>query len=164
MAAVPDAAVDFLLENLKDFVLTNKELMSGAEDNANALFNDLEMLKAFLAKCTQQKYSEDDFLSKLAKKVRKLVYRAEDAIETYIATVSKQKFRGAVRGALHAIDHVLELRNIGKELDALVNEVKDVYQVALRDGLQVMKIVNDEEAGKSEGVVRKVTKQSILFS
>lgn len=161
MAAVPDAVVGFLLDNLKDFVLTNKELIGSAQENANKLCHDLETLKGFLTEYTQQKYNKDGFLSALAKEVRALVYRAEDAVETYIATVSKQKLRGTVKGALHAIDHVLELRNIGKELDALITEVKNVYDGAVKNGLRVMHNKNQNEAGTSESVLQKVT--TILF-
>lgn len=155
MSAVPDAVVGFLLDNLKDFVVTNKELIGGAQENANNLCADLEALKGFLTECTQNTYSEDGFLSGLAKKVRKLVYKAEDAIETYIATVSKHKLRSTVKGALYAIDHAMELRNIGKELAALHDEVKSVYDGAVKDGLQVMNNKSKKEASNSQGVARK---------
>lgn len=141
MSGVPDTAVGFLLENLKEFVRYNADLIAGAEDNAKSLCDELEVLKSFLKKSTEE-YSDDDFLDKLSKDVRKLVYRAEDAIETYIAKASRHKSRGMVRGAFLALDHAMELRNIGRELDAIKQEVQKLYNSKITLGFQAMHVVD----------------------
>lgn len=141
MSGVPDTAVGFLLENLKEFVSYNADLIAGAEDNAKSLGDELEVLQSFLKKSTEE-YSDDDFLDKLAKDVRKLVYRAEDAIETYIAKASKHKSRGMVRGAILALDHAMELRNIGRELDTIKQEVQKLYNSKITLGFQAMHVVD----------------------
>lgn len=141
MSGVPDTAVGFLLENLKEFVFYNADLIAGAEDRAKSLCDELEVLKSFLKKSTEEySYSDDDFLDKLAKDVRKLVYRAEDAIETYIAKASKHKSRGMVKGTILALDHALELRNIGKELDTIKQEVQILYNSKISLGFQAMHV------------------------
>ncbi|KAI5678609.1 hypothetical protein M9H77_09559 [Catharanthus roseus] len=58
---------------------------------------------------------------------------AEDALETYVATVARPKNKSA----LHAFDHAKELRNIGKELECIKQEVQTLTgQVNI--GVQVM--------------------------
>jgi hypothetical protein len=132
-----EATVGFLLENIKDLVIYNADLITGAADNSKALCKDLDQLKAYVKTCTE-KYAHDDFLKELAKNVRKLVYRAEDAIETYIAAANRQRNRNAFRGALHAVDHAIERRNISKELEDIQKEVRQLIAGKLNLGVQFM--------------------------
>ncbi|XP_057787905.1 putative late blight resistance protein homolog R1A-10 [Salvia miltiorrhiza] len=76
-----EAAVSFLLEQVKEVVTEYKDLISGAENEFNQLNKELGLLKAFLkdaAKATKQEH----LFREMEKQVREVVYEVEDTIDT----------------------------------------------------------------------------------
>ncbi|KAH6794735.1 hypothetical protein C2S52_005212 [Perilla frutescens var. hirtella] len=75
-----EAAVTFLLEQLKEVVIGYKDLISGAEKELELLKNDLGLLKAFL-KDAAKKRRKDHVLKELERRIREVVYEVEDIID-----------------------------------------------------------------------------------
>lgn len=143
MQHIPDSAVGFLLDNLKEFVKYNADLIGGVGDNVNKLIKDLDTLKAFIKQYTD-KYG-NDFLESLANDVRDVICAAEDAIETYIVYASRQKLRGTFDRTFHAVNHAFELRRVGKDIEKVSKRVQEFYQEKAKLGLEALKI--DKIAG-----------------
>ncbi|KAH6783142.1 hypothetical protein C2S52_008101 [Perilla frutescens var. hirtella] len=89
-----EAAVTFLLGQLKEVVREHKDLISGAENELEQLNNYLDMLKAFLKK-TARKTEKDDLLTKLERRIKVIVYEAEDTIDTCFTYAIQAKNKGS---------------------------------------------------------------------
>ncbi|XP_027162234.1 putative disease resistance RPP13-like protein 3 isoform X2 [Coffea eugenioides] len=157
MANIPDAALGFILQNLKESVQYNAELIGGVKDNVKELCEDLETLRAFIREYTD-KYSDNEILEKLASKIRGVVYRAEDAIETYISCASVQKLRRAISKAAHFVDYISDLRAVGKEIEKVSKDVQEIYQNRAALGfaaMQIEEISNRRQKKKKTPVVEE---------
>ena len=156
MANIPDAALGFILQNLKESVQYNTELIGGVKDNVKELCEDLETLRAFIREYTD-KYSDNEILEKLASKIRGVVYRAEDAIETYISCASVQKLRRAISKATHFVDYISDLRAVGKEIEKVSKDVQEIYQNRAALGFAAMQIeeISNRRQKKKKVIDRK---------
>ncbi|XP_027107295.1 putative disease resistance RPP13-like protein 3 isoform X2 [Coffea arabica] len=157
MANIPDAALGFILQNLKESVQYNTELIGGVKDNVKELCEDLETLRAFIREYTD-KYSDNEILEKLASEIRGVVYRAEDAIETYISCASVQKLRRAISKATHFVDYISDLRAVGKEIEKVSKDVQEIYQNRAALGfaaMQIEEISNRRQKKKKTPVVEE---------
>ncbi|CAI9096251.1 OLC1v1032349C1 [Oldenlandia corymbosa var. corymbosa] len=142
-----DAAVGFILQNLKESIQYNSDLLSGVKDDAKELSGDLDTLKAFVKTYTQ-KYQDNDILETLANKIRSAVYRAEDAIEKYIYCASQQKQRTGVNKAVQWLSYMSDLKTVAKEIRKVSKEVKAIYNTEAQIGLAAMQI--EENANKDQ--------------
>lgn len=143
---VPDAAVEFLLTTVKEFVDRNCELISGAKENFDKLQQDLNVLKGFLQEFSK-KY-DNSILENLAKNVRHLIYRAEDVIETFIVEAEKQRHRGKFRQWIHKGDYLLQVRNLAIEIEKISGDVQSFYTNQANIGIEAMKL--QSHAGPDE--------------
>ena len=138
MANIPDSAIGFLLQNLKDFLKYNYELLSGAEDNFEKLSNELGILKGFLQEFTK-KY-DNSILENLANSVGTLVRRAEDATETFMVETSKQKLRGRLKKLLHEGECRTQVLKLSQEIKDISAEVQELYKNKASLGIETMKL------------------------
>lgn len=153
MANIPDSAVGFLLENLKQFVEYNSNLIGGVNKNVTKLYLDLDNLKAFIKKYAERQ-SNSEILEKLANEIRVVVHEAEDAIEAYILCESSQKMRNAFARGVHIFDYVSDLRKAGKQIEEVSAKVTDFYQNKAHLGFDVFKI--EETSGGFQKKHKKV--------
>lgn len=154
----PDAAVGFILENLKEFVQYNAELIGGVRENVKGLCDDLDTLKAFIREYTERNNNNNnnnEILETLANEIRNVVYQAEDAVETYIVSESKQKGRRPIGRAIHFADYVSDLRSAGRLIENVSRKVKDIYQIKAPLGLAALQI---GESG------RRITKKKVKMN
>ncbi|XP_027152502.1 putative late blight resistance protein homolog R1A-10 [Coffea eugenioides] len=77
------SVLGFILQNLKESVQCNTELIGGVSKSVKRLCGDLDTLRAFIKEYYERR-SNSQILEKLANEIRNVVYQAEDAIETYI--------------------------------------------------------------------------------
>ncbi|KAL3501683.1 hypothetical protein ACH5RR_036132 [Cinchona calisaya] len=140
-ASIPgmDAAVGFILQNLKESIQYNTELIGKVKSNVKDLCDDLDTLRAFIKKYSED-YSKNEILEKLANEIRTVVYRAEDAIERYISCSSVQKLRGGFGRAVHYVDYTAELRDVGKEIEKVSKDVREIYENKAPLGFAAMQV------------------------
>lgn len=121
-----DAAVEFLLLNLKQLLLYHVELLSGVKDQVESLHRELSLMKAFL-KDSREKRSEYEYVRELVSQITIVAYEAEDIIDTFVTNAAMQKARSPVGRALHVFDHSSKLRNVAKEIESIKVKVKEIY-------------------------------------
>lgn len=122
-----DAAVEFLLENLKQLLLYNAKLILDIKDQVEFLYNDLTLFKAFLRDSTEKR-SKHEYLKELVKQIRNVVYEAEDAIDSFVAHAAVHKARKPIQKALHMFDYPAKLRNVARMIEVIRTKVKDIYE------------------------------------
>ncbi|KAE9450864.1 hypothetical protein C3L33_17236, partial [Rhododendron williamsianum] len=122
-----DAAVEFLLLNLKQLLVYNADLISGVKEQVESLYNELSMLKAFLKDSTENR-SEYEIVKELVRQIRVVVYEAEDVIDTFVVHTSLQKARSGFSKVIHGIDYPGKLRIVAKEIGSIRKRVDDLYR------------------------------------
>ncbi|KAH6794739.1 hypothetical protein C2S52_005216 [Perilla frutescens var. hirtella] len=94
-----EAAVTFLLEQLKEVVIGYKDLISGAENEFKQLNDDLDLLKAFL-KETAKNTKKDVLLREWERRIRNAVYEVEDTIDTCLTNAIQLQAKTSLRRRL----------------------------------------------------------------
>lgn len=119
--------MEFLLENLKQLLLYNANLILDVKDQVEFLYNDLTLFKAFLKDSTEKR-SKHETLKELVKQIRNVVYEAEDAIDTFVAHAAVHKARKNIGKAIHFMDYSAKLRSVGHTIQVIRGRVKDIYE------------------------------------
>lgn len=150
-----DATVGFLLQNLKEILIYNADLIGGLEDNVRDLCVDLETLKGFIRQYTK-KQSKNDILKGVLKEIRNVVNDAEDAIETFLVEASIRNNRSFVKKALHVFDTPFKIRHAAKQIESVRMRVKEICSQKTRLGLEAVQLQIEEESrrGPEERKVR----------
>ncbi|GFP96613.1 putative late blight resistance protein homolog r1b-17 [Phtheirospermum japonicum] len=147
--SMADAAVEFLLENLKQLLLYNGNLIAGVKDEVESLYNDLSLFRAFLKDSTENhRRQQNEVLKELVKQIRNVVYEAEDAVDTFVAHAAVHKARKPIEKALHIFDYPAKLR-MAKEIELIRGKVKDIYENN-KFGFGVMQVGNGFDRGTKE--------------
>ncbi|CAA0818616.1 Putative disease resistance RPP13-like protein 3 [Striga hermonthica] len=138
-----DAAVEFLLVNLKQLLLYNAGLIDGVKDQVEYLYNDLSFFKAFLKDFAEShRRQQNQVLKELVKQIRNVVFEAEDAVDAFVAHKAEHRARKAFEKALHMFDYPAKLRQLAREIKGIRDKVKEIYDNK-RHGLGVGVGVND---------------------
>ncbi|KAL2484753.1 Disease resistance protein (CC-NBS-LRR class) family [Abeliophyllum distichum] len=146
-----DAAVEFLLENLKQLLLYNANLIFDVKGQVEFLYNDLSLFKAFL-KDSSEKRNKNETLKELVKQIRDVVYEAEDTVDTFVAQAAVHKSRSSIERAFHIFDYPAKLRSVGKRIEGIRAKVKDIYDnkkfgfEAIQDGEGSTKTTKEKKA------------------
>nr|GEU84761.1 putative late blight resistance protein homolog R1B-14 [Tanacetum cinerariifolium] len=121
-----DAAVEFLLGNLKQLLVYNAHLISSVKDQVDSLCNDLRLLAAFVKETTESR-SKHAVVKELVRRIRLEVYKAEDIVDMYVFYASVHKSRTNIEKAFHIADYPMKLRSVGKEIEDIRGRVKEIY-------------------------------------
>ncbi|KAG6387260.1 hypothetical protein SASPL_152447 [Salvia splendens] len=79
-----EAAVEFLLENLKQLLIHHADLIKNARSQVEKLEQDVGFFKSFLKKVSSKKLRKDETLKALVREIRSVFYDADDAIDTMV--------------------------------------------------------------------------------
>ncbi|XP_057802689.1 putative late blight resistance protein homolog R1B-16 [Salvia miltiorrhiza] len=85
-----DAAVEFLLNNLKELLLYHSKLITETRSQIESLEKDLRVFKAFL-KDTMKKRREDEHTKALVQNIRDVVYEVEDVVDLFVTKALEKK-------------------------------------------------------------------------
>ncbi|MCD7452707.1 hypothetical protein HAX54_017831 [Datura stramonium] len=118
-----DVAVNFLVENLMQLLLDNAELIVGVKGEAENLLQDLSEFNAFLKQAAKVR-SENPVLKELVKSIRKVVNRAEDAIDKFVIEAKLHKKRGLTR--LLDIAHYKRVKDVAVEIKGIRDRVTEI--------------------------------------
>ncbi|CAA2993884.1 late blight resistance homolog R1B-17 [Olea europaea subsp. europaea] len=121
-----DAAVEFLLETLKQLLLYSVDLIRDVKSDVESLYNELDLLKGFLKDSTEKRNS-NEYMKSVARQTREVVYNAEDAVETFVSLTSVPKTKSYFEKALHGKNYVANLRNVAEEVKSIMTMVKNMY-------------------------------------
>ncbi|KAF7124289.1 hypothetical protein RHSIM_Rhsim12G0206900 [Rhododendron simsii] len=131
-----DAAVEFLLDNLKQLVVYNAKLINNVRGEVDGLIKDLPLLKAIIEVSTETG-REDDVVKALVSRIRDVTFEAEDVIDAYMVVATTQKRKKWLQKLFGGIDHASKLREVAKNVQTIKEEVDKMnnYQM-LREALQ----------------------------
>ncbi|KAI8529675.1 hypothetical protein RHMOL_Rhmol12G0243000 [Rhododendron molle] len=131
-----DAAVEFLLDNLKQLVVYNAKLIDNVRGEVDGLIKDLPLLKAIIEVSTETG-REDDVVKALVSRIRDVTFEAEDVIDAYMVVATTQKRKKWLQKLFGGIDHATKLRDVAKNVQTIKEEVDKTnnYQM-LREALQ----------------------------
>ncbi|XP_058192279.1 putative late blight resistance protein homolog R1A-10 [Rhododendron vialii] len=135
-----DAAVEFLVENLKQLVVDNATLFNNVRGEVDRLIRDLPLLKAVIEVSTE-KGIEDAVVKALVSRIRAVTFEAEDAIDCYMVEATVQKGKKWLLKVFGGLDHASKLREVANKVQTIKEEV-DNNQM-LREALQ-----NRDPAGR----------------
>ncbi|KAM3323047.1 putative late blight resistance protein R1A-10 [Capsicum chacoense] len=121
-----DVAVSFLLENLTQLLRDNAELIVGVKGEAENLLEDLSEFNAFLKQAAIVR-SENPVLKELVKSIRKVVNRAEDAIDKFVIEAKLHKDRGVTR-LWENIGHYKKVKDVAEEIKGIRDRVREIRQ------------------------------------
>uniref|UniRef100_A0A5B7BL80 Uncharacterized protein n=1 Tax=Davidia involucrata TaxID=16924 RepID=A0A5B7BL80_DAVIN len=155
-----DAVVDFLLENLKQLLLYNVDLISGVKDQIESLYRELSLMKAFL-KDSMEKRSEYETVRELVRQIRDVAYEAEDIIDTFVVNMAMQKARSPMRRIVHVFDYSTNLRNVGKEIESIKAKVKEIYDKKMF-GIEVLQGGEPSKRGSLQRRAPVVEKDNVV--
>ncbi|XP_057789227.1 putative disease resistance RPP13-like protein 3 [Salvia miltiorrhiza] len=112
-----EAAVSFLLEQLKGVVTEYKELISGAENEFDQLSKELGMLKALLKHPPMAKEQEPPLFREMEKQIIEVIYEVEDTIDTCLskAIEAKAKSKKHSYRSTKSISLLREVQSIREE-------------------------------------------------
>ncbi|KAL8229354.1 hypothetical protein R6Q57_014254 [Mikania cordata] len=131
-----DAVVEFLLENLKQLLLYNSDLISGVKDRVESLYKELSLMKAFL-KDSKEKRSEYEYVRELVRQIRDVAYEAEDTIDAFVVNAAMQKERSTFGKMIHALEYPSNLRSVAKDIESIKTKVKEIYDTK-RFGIEAL--------------------------
>ncbi|KAI8529672.1 hypothetical protein RHMOL_Rhmol12G0242700 [Rhododendron molle] len=131
-----DAAVEFLLDNLKQLVVYNAKLINNVRGEVDGLIKDLPLLKAIIEVSTETG-REDMVVKALVGRIRDVTFEAEDVIDAYMVVATTQKRKKWLQKLFGGIDHASKLRDVAKNVQTIKEEVDKTnnYQM-LREALQ----------------------------
>ncbi|XAR63694.1 hypothetical protein NMG60_11023724 [Bertholletia excelsa] len=148
-----DAAVEFLLLNLKQLLVYNADLISGVKGQVESLYKELSMFKAFLKDFTEKR-SEFQIVKELVKQIREVVYEAEDAIDEFVVETALLRSRSAWSRVLHGMDYASNLRSVATKIESIRKQrVDEIYRMQ-QFGLGVI------QCGESSSSEKKPTERS----
>ncbi|KAH6822189.1 hypothetical protein C2S53_000076 [Perilla frutescens var. hirtella] len=118
-----DAAVEFLLENLKQLLVHHAHLLKDAKDQVEKLENHLRLFKAFLKDAPKQ-WREDETLRELIRRIRNAVYEAEDIIDAYVTQAAEAKNKNYFLRAIHGPPKIF---SIAEKVESVLKKIDDIY-------------------------------------
>ncbi|KAH6825781.1 hypothetical protein C2S53_018477 [Perilla frutescens var. hirtella] len=118
-----DAAVGFLLENLKQLLIHHSNLIKGAKDQVEKLENDLRLFKAFLKDAPKQ-WRHDANLRQLVRRIRDVVYEAEDVIDAYVTQAAEARNRNYF---VRALKGPPKITAIAGKVKTVLSKIDDLH-------------------------------------
>ncbi|KAA8529825.1 hypothetical protein F0562_034359 [Nyssa sinensis] len=155
-----DAAIEFLLGNLKQLLVYNAHLIFEVKNQVESLCEELRTLTAFVKDSTE-KGSKFATVKQLVRRIRIVVYKAEDVIDKFVVQAAVQKQRSGFKKAFSLINYPLELRSVGKEIESIRGEVKEIYDNKLF-GFEVLKSGESSNKGSSEKRAPIVEEENVV--
>ena len=158
-----EAAVSFVLENLKQILVYNSHLIADVRENVEKLCDQLKILNGFVKDYTEMN-SNTEALKALRRELKSVVSEAEDVVDKYIVHASMQKARGKVEKVLKIVDYGSKLRDLGKEIEQVSGRVKVILESQIVPRLEAAQIqdIANERAKKKQVKEKKL--ELFIFS
>ncbi|CAI9107967.1 OLC1v1007464C1 [Oldenlandia corymbosa var. corymbosa] len=158
--AVPDAAVSFLLENVTQLLVYNVNLIGNVKENVEDLRKSLKLLQGSMNDLIKLD-TQSKAVKETVQSIKELIWRAEDAIDSYRVQAAIQKKRPVVEKLFFGIAHYpAVLRELAKGVEDIGKEIDKINQFTLPNvcnQLQIAAMVNlskpPAEAAPKEGPI-----------
>lgn len=151
-----DAAVEFLLENLKQLLLYHVDLIKDAKYQLEKLENDLRLFKAFL-KDSRKKRRKDEKLRELVRQIQSVVYEAEDVIDSIVT----QAAEGKSKSKSYFFRTFQNRAEFTEQVDAVCRKINDIYGDNSRASFAILNVDDGEPPEQIE--VRLFLRITVIF-
>ncbi|KAG6413720.1 hypothetical protein SASPL_126434 [Salvia splendens] len=121
-----DAAVEFLLENLKQLLLHHAQLIKDAKGQVEQLQENVGSFKSFLKKVSSKKLRKDEALKPLVRDIRGVIYDADDVIDAFVTQAAEKKTHSYFSKLFNA-SNGLSLIDIAEKVDAICRRITQIY-------------------------------------
>ena len=129
-------AVTFLLANLTQLLIQESKLQGGVKDQVRLLQNELRMISVFLQNIEDKRH-DNVLVREVVSQIRDVAYEAEDVIDTFIMTLTKQRRRNKVRNIIHFFDRASTLHEVANEIERIKNVIKEIYENRSKYGVEI---------------------------
>uniref|UniRef100_A0A7N2MZ55 Uncharacterized protein n=1 Tax=Quercus lobata TaxID=97700 RepID=A0A7N2MZ55_QUELO len=129
-------AVTFLLANLTQLLIQESKLQGGVEDQVRLLQNELRMISVFLQNIEDKRH-DNVLVKEVVSQIRDVAYEAEDVIDTFIMTLTKQRRRNKVRNTIHFFDRASTLHEVANKIERIKNVIKEIYENRSKYGVEI---------------------------
>ncbi|KAH6756833.1 hypothetical protein C2S53_000572 [Perilla frutescens var. hirtella] len=116
-----DAAVDFLLNNLKELAIHHGHLITNAKSEIESLQIDLRLFKAFLEQSVKKRRKDEPTYKVLVQNIRDVVYEVEDVIDEYVTKATERKAGSLIHRIFKS---PVDLHDIGSKVEGIKERVK----------------------------------------
>ncbi|CAI9115703.1 OLC1v1016682C2 [Oldenlandia corymbosa var. corymbosa] len=135
--SVPDAAVNFLLNNLTQIVVHNYGLIRDIKPNIDALHKELESLSAVMSDF--EKYNHDiNYVKHTVREIRRVIGQAEDAVETYLLQAAVKNSRGWVQNFFGQFTDPMMLWDVGNQINTISAEIKKINEENVKNSFAAL--------------------------
>ncbi|KAH6795260.1 hypothetical protein C2S52_005737 [Perilla frutescens var. hirtella] len=115
-----DAAVEFLLNNLKELLVYHSKLITETKSEIENLEKDLRIFKAFL-KDSVKKRRKDEETKALVQNIRDVVYEVEDVLDAFVTQLIEKKSKNYF---LRFFQKPVDLHSIGMQVEDVKKKVE----------------------------------------
>lgn len=123
-AAMADAAVNFLLGNLQRLLNHHLDLIINAKAELEKLEDDIRLFKKFLQDSAKKRRQDNNAYQELVRQIREVVYKAEDALDTFVTQATVDKTKSYFR---KAVIKPLQLHQIASQVRPISKQIRDIY-------------------------------------
>lgn len=119
-----DAAVEFLLDNLKQLLIHHVKLIKDAQSQVEQLEENVSFFKSFLKKVSSKKQRKDETLKSLVRDIRGVVYDAEDMIDAFVTQAAENKTRNYFVRHFNASTSII---SVADKVDTICRRISQIY-------------------------------------
>lgn len=143
-----DAAMEFLLNNLKELLIYHSHLITDTRGQIESLEKDLRLFNAFL-KDSLQKRRKDERTKELVRNIRDVVYEVEDVVDAFVTRALEKKSKAAsFMSFLKFWQPSIDLHAIGKNVEAVKLKVEEAKQAKV--DFATLNVDDEDASEKSE--------------
>ncbi|KAH6763420.1 hypothetical protein C2S52_020853 [Perilla frutescens var. hirtella] len=119
-----DAAVEFLLDNLKQLLIHHVKLIKDAQSQVEQLEVNVSFFKSFLKKVSSKKQRKDETLKSLVRDIRGVVYDAEDMIDAFVTQAAENKTKNYFIRTFNASTSII---SVADQVDTICRRISQIY-------------------------------------
>ncbi|XP_075085990.1 putative late blight resistance protein homolog R1A-10 [Nicotiana tabacum] len=118
-----DTAMDFVIDNLKQLLRENTDLIGAIRDDVKSLLEELQNLHAFLKQATKSR-SRNEILKHLVKELSTAVNEAEVCIDKFVIEAKLHQNKGIRK--MFDFGHVMKARQCATEIKFIKEKLKEI--------------------------------------
>ncbi|XP_030504422.2 probable disease resistance protein RF9 [Cannabis sativa] len=157
-----DAVVSFVIERLRDLVISEAQFLGGVEAQLGNAQIKLQCMSAFLKDADAWVRYGDDRVRLLVVQVRENAYALEDVIETYVLKVTLKRNEGVLKRSINIFREGIDVHKVGSEIERISSNI-DTWTSQL-EALGVHRSIQKADEASSSSYVQQQRKLRQAYS
>lgn len=122
-----DIGIEFVLENVKELISYNFQLLGDANDEVESLKSDLMVFRGYIKDSSRNPIGDSEHHQAVLNNIKAVVAKAEDAVDNFIIEKAKHNDRSRFRKFVHALDYAEGIRDTALEVKRIRESVDAIY-------------------------------------